>query len=68
MLAAQLLATHAAMMDSLAMARATTGLMSVAHLGHAARLAHAHAALSEALDRVRRSDRQTVVYEYRHFP
>jgi hypothetical protein len=68
MLCAQLIATHTAVMDSLAMARATSGLMSEAHLGHAARLAHAHAALSEALDRVRRRDRQTVVYEYRHFP
>jgi hypothetical protein len=68
MLCAQLLATHTAMMDSLAMARASNGLMSEAHLGHAARLSHAHAALSEALDRTRRRDRQTVVFEYRHSP
>jgi hypothetical protein len=68
MLAAQLIATHTAAMDSLAMARASSGLMSEAHLGHAARLAHAHAALSEALDRARRGDRQTVVFEYRHSP
>ena len=68
MLAAQLLATHTAMMDSLALARSSTGPISEAHLGHAARLAHAHGALSEALDRARRRDRQTVVFEYRHSP
>ncbi len=68
MLAAQLLATHAAAMDSFALARAASGPLSDAHLGHAARLAHAHAALSDALDRMRRRDRQTVVFEYRHSP
>ena len=65
MLAAQLLATHTAVMDSLGLARTTTGLLSEAHLGHAIRLAHAHAALSEALDRTRRGDRRVVVLEYR---
>jgi len=68
MLAAQLLATHTAVMDSFALARAASGPLSDAHLCHAARLAHAHAALSEALDRTRRRDRQTVVFEYRHSP
>ncbi len=67
MIAAQLIATHTATMDSLALARsAGPGLLRDVHLGHAARLAHAHAALSEALDRIRRRDRQTVVFEYRH--
>ena len=65
MLAAQLLATHTAAMDSLGLARTTTGLLSEAHLGHAIRLSHAHAALSEALDRTRRGDRRVVVLEYR---
>jgi hypothetical protein len=68
MLAAQLLATHTAVMDSFALARSTSGPLSEAHLGHAARLANAHASLSEALDRTRRRDRQTVVFEYRHSP
>jgi hypothetical protein len=65
MLAAQLLGTHAATMDSLALARSSSGPLRDAHLGHAARLAHAHAALSEALDRTRRGDRRVVVLEYR---
>jgi hypothetical protein len=65
MLAAQLLATHTAAMDSLGLARTTTGLLSEAHLGHAIRLSHAHAALSEALDRTRRGDQRVVVLEYR---
>jgi hypothetical protein len=30
-------------------------------------LAHAHAALSEALDRTRRGDRRVVVLEYRRY-
>jgi hypothetical protein len=67
MLAARLIATHTAVMDCLAMARSSSGLLSEAHFGHAARLFHAHAALSEALDRTRRRDRQTVVFEYRRF-
>ena len=66
MLAAQLLATHTAVMDSLGLARTTTGLLSEAHLGHAIRLSHAHAALSEALDRTRRGDRRVV--ERRSWP
>jgi hypothetical protein len=65
MLAAQLIATHTAVMDSLSLARSTTDLLSEAHLGHAIRLAHAHAALSEAFDRTRRGDRRVVVLEYR---
>jgi hypothetical protein len=66
MLAAQLIATHTATMDSLALARsALSGPLRDAHLAHAARLAHAHAALSEALDRIRRGDRRVVVVEYR---
>ena len=65
MLAAQLLATHAATMDSLALARsALSGPLRDAHLGHAARLSHAHAALSEALDRSR-GGRRVIVLEYR---
>ena len=66
MLAAQLIATHAATMDSLAaLARsALSGPLRDAHLGHAARLSHAHAALSEALDRSR-GGRRVIVLEYR---
>jgi hypothetical protein len=67
MIAAQLIVTHAAAMDSLKLARSTGGVLRDYHLMHAARLGHAHAALSEALDRMRRTDRRVIVLEYRRF-
>jgi hypothetical protein len=68
MIAAQLLATHAAAMDSLKLARGTFGPLRDYHLMHAARLGHAHAALSEAMDRMRQRERRVVVMEYRRAP
>jgi hypothetical protein len=68
MLAAQLLATHAAAMDSHRLARAALGPLRDYHLMHAARLGHAHAALSEAMDRIRQRERRVVVMEYRRAP
>jgi hypothetical protein len=68
MIAAQLLATHAAAMDSYRLARTVAGPLRDYHLMHAARLAHAHAALNEAMDRIRHRERRVVVMEYRHTP
>jgi hypothetical protein len=39
-------------------------LLSEAYFGHATRLAHVHAALSEALDRTQRGDRRVVPLLY----
>jgi hypothetical protein len=68
MIAAQLLATHHAAMDSLKLARSLSGPLRDYHLMHASRLGHAHAALNEAMDRIRRRERQVVVFEYRRGP
>jgi hypothetical protein len=68
MIAAQLVATHAACMDSYRLARSASGPMRDIHLGQASRLSRTHAALSEALDRMRGRDsgKRVIVIEHRH--
>jgi hypothetical protein len=68
MIAAQLLATHAAAMESHRLARTVVGPLRDYHLMHAARLGHAHATLNEAMDRIRQRERRVVVMEYRRVP
>jgi hypothetical protein len=68
MIAVQLIATHAACMDSYRLAGGASGPHRDMLLGQAGKLSRTHAMLSEALDRMRGRDggRRVIVIEHRH--
>jgi hypothetical protein len=68
MIAAQLVATHAACMDSYQLGRLANGPHRDMLLGQAGKLSRTHAILSETLDRARGRERQVAVFEYRRGP